>query len=57
LNDAVSWKPGQLFNANTQRKIDIRSTGKLHAWRISSITDTPFDIEGFDIEYTMNGLR
>jgi hypothetical protein len=57
LNDAVSWKPGQLFNANTQRKIDIRSTGKLHAWRISSVTDTPFDIEGFDIEYTMNGLR
>ena len=57
LNGPVTYKQAQTFNANTQRKIDIRATGKLHAWRISSIGDASFTLEGLDIEYTTNGTR
>ena len=57
LNDTVSYKQAYIFNPSIQRKIDVRSTGKLHAWRISSIADNPFTFEGLDIEYTTNGLR
>jgi hypothetical protein len=57
LNGPVTYKQPILFNASTDRKIDIRSTGKLHAWRVVSVADTPFTLEGLDIEYTTNGLR
>jgi hypothetical protein len=53
----VRWKPAVEFNPSTQRKVDIRTTGKLLAYRISSIGNLPFVLSGLDIEYVINGRR
>ena len=57
LGAPVRWKPAVRFNPTTQRKVDVRSTGKLHSWRISSIGTDKFILSGFDIEYVWNGRR
>lgn len=57
LNGSVTYKAPMSFNPSIHRKMDIRSTGKLHAWRIVSVDDVPFTLEGLDIEYTVNGAR
>lgn len=55
---AIRWKPGVLFTPNTDRKVDIRSTGELHCFRISkNNVDSDWAISGIDIEYTMSGER
>lgn len=54
---AVRWKSPQLFNPSTQRKLEVRSTGPLHAWRIESVDHGQFTINGMDVEYSVNGLR
>jgi hypothetical protein len=51
------WKDPVIFNARTQRKVDIRTTGKLHCWRIKSVGTAPFKMSGMDIEYEKNGVR
>lgn len=53
----VRWKPGVVFDPNTDRKVDIRTTGKYHAWRISSIGDNYFELNGLDILYEYVGKR
>ena len=57
VGGAVRWKPEVLFNPNTMRKVDIRTTGKLLSWRIKSIGLLPFTLSGLDIEYVINGVR
>jgi hypothetical protein len=57
LNGPVNYKPAVTFTPNTMRKIDIRATGKLICWRISSLQDNDFTLEGLDIEYVTNGTR
>jgi hypothetical protein len=57
MGAAVRWEPAVVFNPKTDRKIDVRSTGKLHAWKISSIADNSFKFSGMDIEYYQGGLR
>ena len=53
----VRWKPAVVFNPATQRKIDIRTTGELHAWRFSSIGKSHFTLSGFDVEFQLAGER
>ena len=53
----VSWNNPVVFNSRTDRKIDFRSTGMLHCWRIESIGSSPFSLLGLDIEYEKNGVR
>jgi hypothetical protein len=53
----VRWKTSGIFNPQTQRKLEVRTTGTLHAWRIESIGTGQFTIAGMDVEYTINGLR
>ena len=57
VGDAVTWKEPVLFDPNTMRKVDIRTTGKLLSWRISSTGMLPFTLTGLDIQYVLNGLR
>jgi len=55
----IRWKAPVAFNADTDRKVDVRTTGELHSFRISSnsgVTGT-WDISGFDIEYVNAGVR
>jgi len=54
---AVSWKPVATFTPGKGRKIDIRSTGSLHAWRIQSIGEGNWGFSGMDIEYEFAGKR
>ena len=51
------WQPPIIFNPANMRKVDIRSTGKLHCWRIQSVDAIPFIFTGIDFEYEINGMR
>jgi hypothetical protein len=53
----IRWKPAVLFNPNTNRKVDIRTTGTLLSWRIESVGVNPFILTGMDIEYVIDGAR
>lgn len=57
-NGAVTWKPEVVFDPNKDRKVDMRTTGILHAYRIivrDVVAD--FTISGMDILYTYAGRR
>lgn len=53
----VSWKPAVTFTPGIDRKVDIRSTGTLHAWRISSIGTGSFSLSGMDVHYSPSGKK
>jgi hypothetical protein len=53
----VRWKPAVRFDPNTQRKVDIRTTGELHAWRFDSVGKSTFTMSGMTIEFERAGLR
>ena len=53
----VRWKPAMLFDPNSNRKIDIRTTGELHAWRFTSVDKSPITMSGMTIEFERGGLR
>jgi len=53
----VRWQPFVAFNPATTRKIDLRTTGELHAWRFKSIGQEGWRLSGFKVEYEMAGLR
>lgn len=56
-NSAVRWKPGVLFNIGVDRKIDVRTTGELHAYRLTSVGNNTFFFNGLTFEYENNGVR
>lgn len=57
-NGPVSWKPGVTFDPKIDRKVDIRSTGALHAYRFSNVdVDAPWSLSGFDIDFVDAGER
>lgn len=57
-NDApIRWKPAQTFDPATQRKLDVRTTGELHCWKISSIGQNNLSISGMTIEFVKAGFR
>ena len=53
----IRWKPAVEFNPASQRKLDLRTTGALHAWRVSSIGNGNFSMSGMTIEYAYAGVR
>lgn len=53
----VRWKPAQIFDINTDRKLDIRVTGELLAYRIESVSSSGFRLSGLDFEYALAGER
>jgi len=53
----ILWKPSVTFTPGQDRKVDIRSTGELHAWRISSSEPGNWTFSGMDIEYVTDGTR
>lgn len=53
----VAWKQEILFEPATQRRVALRTTGKFHCWKISSIGTSKFKISGMDIEYVNSGSR
>jgi len=54
----IRWKPAVTFTPGVDRKVDVRSTGELHCFRLSdSNVDADWALSGIDIEYTMAGRR
>jgi hypothetical protein len=47
----------RVFKPGVDRKIDIRTTGELHAYEIRSRGKDHFDLTGMDIEYAVAGTR
>ena len=53
----IRWKPARVFTPGVDRKIDLRTTGELHAWRIQSLGTGNWKMSGMDIEYAVVGKR
>lgn len=54
----VYWKPAVEFTPGVNRKVDIRSTGCLHSYRIiADNIDTNFNLTSIVFEYNMAGKR
>lgn len=54
----VSWKEPVEYLPGRDRKVDIRSSGSLHAYRIMATdVDANFILTGLDFEYTQAGGR
>lgn len=54
----TTWKPAVEFDPRSDRKVDIRSTGTLHCFRIySDEVKDQFEFSGMDIEYVGAGRR
>lgn len=56
-NSPITWKNHVVYNPNTDRKVNVRSTGNFHAWKVESIDGGQFTISGMDIEYASAGQR
>ena len=57
VNGPIEWKPAVQFNPETDRKLDVRTTGSHLCWRIESIGTGMFEYTGMGIEYSPAGLR
>lgn len=55
-NGPITWNPVQTFSEG-MRKLDIRATGKLISYRISSSVEGSWWLTGMKFGYEMDGLR
>lgn len=53
----VRWKPAFVYEPGITKKLDIRTTGLFHSWRISSIGKGNWIFSGMDLEYEESGAR
>lgn len=54
----IRWKPFQTFDPQVDRKVDIRTTGELHCFRIEAPNNDGFwEFSGMDVEYDFAGKR
>lgn len=53
----VRWKDAIEFDPSTDRKIDVRTTGELHCFRIFSDENQYWEFSSMDIEYVLAGVR
>ena len=54
----ISWKPEIQFDSQTDRKINLRVTGELIAFRVqSSFNDGSWSLSGMDVKYVVVGER
>lgn len=54
---AVRWKASQAFRPGVDRKIDVRTTGELHCWRITAEDSGSWEFSGMTVEYVPAGKR
>ena len=57
VNGPVRWQPSILFTPGVDRSIDIRTTGRLHAYKMTSVGNLSIAISGMDVEYEASGRR
>ena len=56
--DGAQWKQlCGVFDPRADRKVDIRTSGELHAFRVEGPTNGNFNLSGLDIEFVPAGGR
>jgi hypothetical protein len=55
--DGVKYKGPAPFRPGIDRKIDMRSTGELHAFKVEGKANSNFNLTGFDVEFEAAGKR
>jgi hypothetical protein len=53
----VRWQPPAVFDPSADRKLDVRTTGELHCFRISSYGTAGWRLSGMDFEFVKAGVR
>jgi hypothetical protein len=55
--DGVRWVKPSEFDPTTERKIDTRTTGELHAFRVEGKAKDNWNLTGLDMEISPAGRR
>lgn len=55
--DGVKYRGPAPFRPGVDRKIDMRSTGELHAFKVEGKANSNFNLTGFDVEFAVAGKR
>jgi hypothetical protein len=56
--DGARWAGDKReFYPSTDRKIDVRTSGELHSWRVEGPANGNFNISGLDVEWQPAGSR
>lgn len=56
--DGARWAGDKReFSPSTDRKVDVRTSGELHSWRVEGPANGNFDISGIDVEWQPAGSR
>ena len=54
----IRWKEVVTFDVANDRKVDVRTTGELHCFRITSESvSSSWELSGIDVEYVSAGVR
>jgi hypothetical protein len=53
----VTWEGPYSFDPSTDYKIDVRSTGRLHSYRITSSNNVAWAVSGIGFEIEPAGKR
>lgn len=53
----IRWGVPVKYIPSQDRKVNVRSSGALHCYRVSSEGKAPWGLTGMDIEYSIRGLR
>jgi hypothetical protein len=56
-NDSVTYEGPYAFNPSTDRKVDCRVTGVIHAVKFQSEADVSWGIDSYEFEYKYAGKR
>jgi len=57
IGGPVTWSALTLFDPSVDRKLDIRISGALFCWRVSSIGIGKWSMSGMSVEYALTGSR
>lgn len=57
IGGPIRWGEPKEFDPTTDHKVEVRSTGKYHCWRIFATGQTNWKFSGMDIQYVVNGER
>ena len=53
----VRWQPSVSFTPGVDRKVDLRTTGALHCWRLESVGFGNWEMSGMTLEYESGAKR
>ena len=56
-NGPVSWKSSQQFDPELDRKVTCRVTGRYPCVAFETLTDSGWDLEGYQLKYAVGGAR